>query len=101
MTARGDIESYGTLKEVAPNAGFKVIIMETAVSFIGGTDTFTVDLTAHGGRLPVAIFATYQSTTNAVLAASTALVSATTAGVAIVETAASGTGVYGVVMFFR
>lgn len=101
MTARGDIESYGTLVEVAPALGFKCIVMETASSFVGGTDTFTVDLTKHGGRLPVACFATYQSTTNAVLAASTAAISGTSSGVCTFGTAASGTGVYGVILYFR
>jgi len=99
MTVRGDIESYGTLKEVSPALNFKCIVMETATSFVGGTDTFTVDLTKHGGRLPVALFATYQSSANATLAASTASCT-TSAGTVTITSAASGTGQYGVVLFY-
>jgi hypothetical protein len=100
MTARGDIESYGTLKEVAPVTSMKCIVMETASSFVGGTDTFTVDLTKHGGLYPVAIFATYQSAAGATLAASTASTT-TSSGTVTVSTAASGTGQYGVVLYFK
>jgi len=101
MTARGDIKSYGTLKDLgAGGLGYKCIVMETAASFVGGTDTFTVDLTAHGGLYPVALFATYQSATGATLAASTASCT-TSAGTVTITSAASGTGVYGVVLYYK
>jgi len=99
MTDRGDILSYGSVKEVAPILGYKQLYIQTASSFIGGTDTFTIDLTGFGCRNVAAIFATFQSTAGQVLAASTASVSATTAGVATVGTAASGTGVYGIILY--
>lgn len=101
MTARGDIASYGTIIEVAPSLGMKCIVMETAATFVGGTDNFTVDLKTLGGSLPVAIFGTSQTTTNAVLVAGTAAISGTSSGVCTITTSASGTNIYGIVLFFK
>ena len=95
MTDRGEL----TAKEIAPNAGVKVLLVETPAAFVGGTDSVTVDLGDYGCSKVHAIFATYQSTTGTVLAAATAAVTGTSSKVITIESSAAGTGVYGIVIY--
>ena len=95
MTDRGEL----TATEIAPNLGVKVLVVETPATFIGGTDSVTVDLGDYGCSKCYAIFATYQSTAGTVLAAATASISATSSGVITIGTSASGTGIYGIVIY--
>ena len=88
-----------TVKEVAPNAGVKTILISTPATFVGGTDTIEVDLTSYGARKVHAIFASSATTTGSVLVAATAAVSGVSAGVATITTSAAGTNVYNIVLF--
>ena len=96
MTALGDV---GTTIEVAPNLGMKVLLVETPATFIGGTDSITVDLTKYGCTKIKAIFASSATTTGTVVVAATANVTSITSGVAVIETSATGTNIYGIVIY--
>lgn len=96
MTALGET---GTVKEIAPNLGVKVLMLETPVAFIGGTDTIAVDLGDYGCTKVHAAFASYQSTTGDVTADATMSVDSNTAGVIVMSTSAAGTGIYGIVIY--
>lgn len=95
MTDRGEL----TAKEVAPNAGVKVLLVETPATFVGGTDSVTVDLKDYGCTKVHAIFGTSQTTTGTVMVASTAAVSGTSDGVITITTGANGTNIYGIVIY--
>jgi len=95
MTDRGEL----TATEIAPNAGIKVILVETPATFVGGTDTVTVDLGDYGCTKVHAIFASSQTTTGTVVVAATATVSSTSSGVVTIETSAAGTNIYGIVIY--
>jgi len=96
MTARGEV---GTVTEISPNAGIKVLELKTPVAFIGGTDTIAVDLGDYGCTKVSAAFASYQSTTGEVTADATMSVDSNTSGVIVMSTSAAGTGVYGIVIY--
>ena len=89
----------GTIKEIAPNAGVKVLLVTLPTTFVGGTDTYEVDLTAYGCTKASAIFATSQTTAGTVLVAATAAITGISSGVATITTSATGTNVYGVVIY--
>ena len=100
MTARGDIIAYGgTVKDVVPALGVKVLLVSTPSGFVGGTDNFTIDLNDYGCTKVHAIFASSQTTTGTVLVASTAAVTGTSNGVITITTGSNGTNVYGVVIY--
>jgi len=96
MTARGEV---GTVTEVAPNGGYKVLILSTPVEFVGGTDSIAVDLGDYGCTKVSAAFASSQTTTGEVLADATVSVDSNTSGVIVMSTSAAGTGVYGIVIY--
>ena len=96
MTALGEV---GTVKEVAPNLGVKVLQVTTPVTFVGGTDTIAVDLGDYGASKVNAAVVSYQSTTGEVLATATVAVDSNTSGVVVLSTSAAGTGIYGIVLF--
>jgi len=96
MTALGEV---GTVKEIAPNAGVKVLMLETPDTFIGGTDTIAIDLNDYGCTKVSAIFASYQSTTGEVTADATIATTSNTAGVLVLTPSSAGTGVYGIVIY--
>ena len=100
MTARGDIITYGgTVTEIAPNAGVKTILIKTPAGFVGGTDTFTIDLNDYGCTNVYAIVGSSATTTGQVLAVATFTVSSVSAGVATVSSSAAGTNVYNIVLY--
>ncbi len=100
MTSRGDIIDYeGTVTEVAPNLGMKVLLITTPAAFVGGTDDFTIDLNDFGCTKVHAIYASSQTTTGTVVVAATATVTGISSGVATIETSATGTNVYGIVIY--
>jgi len=96
MTALGDV---CTIKEVAPNAGVKVILASTPATFIGGTDTVAIDLTKYGARYVHSVHTCSQTTTGEVIAVATATVASNTAGVIVLGTSAAGTNVYAFVIY--
>jgi len=96
MTALGET---GTVTEISPNAGVKVLMLETPVAFVGGTDTIAVDLGDYGCANVFAAFASYQSTTGEVTADATCSVDSNTSGVIVISTSAAGTGIYGIVIY--
>ncbi len=96
MGALGDV---GTTIEVAPNLGMKVLLMTTPASFVGGTDSLTIDLTKYGCTKVHAIFASSQTTTGTTVVAATAQVTSISSGVALIETSATGTNIYGIVIY--
>lgn len=98
MTALGEV---GIVTEIAPNLGHKMIMIETPVAFVGGTDTIAIDLNDYGASKIVASFASYQSTTGEVTADATMSVDSNTSGVLVMSTSSSGTGVYGIVLFVK
>lgn len=100
MANRGDIIDYeGSVVEVAPNAGVKVLLISTPAGFVGGTDDFTIDLNDYGCTKIHAIFASSQTTTGTVVVAATASVTGISSGVATIETSSAGTNVYGIVIY--
>ena len=96
MTALGDV---GTTIEVLPAIGLKVLMIETPATFIGGTDSITVDLSKYGCTKVKAIFASSQTTTGTVVVAATASVTGISSDVATIETSATGTNIYGIVIY--
>ena len=96
MTDRGEV---GTVKEVAPNLGVKVLLVTTPVAFVGGTDTIAVDLGDYGASKVYAVSGSYQSTTGEILADAAIAVDSNTSGVIVISTSAAGTGVYGIVIY--
>lgn len=96
MGALGDV---GTTIEVAPNLGMKILLLETPSSFVGGTDSLTIDLNDYGCTKVKAIFASSATTTGTVVVAATATVTSITNGVAVIETSATGTNIYGIVIY--
>lgn len=95
MTALGDV---GTTIEVAPNLGMKVLLVETPATFVGGTDSITVDLNLYGCTKIKAIFASSATTTGTTVVAATASV-VVSSGVATIQTSATGTNIYGIVIY--
>ena len=96
MGALGDV---GTTIEVAPNLGMKVLLIETPATFVGGTDSITIDLKLYGCTKVKAICASSATTTGTVVVAATATVTSITDGVAVIETSATGTNIYGIVIY--
>ena len=95
----GALGEVGTVTEIAPNAGVKVLMLKTPVTFIGGTDTIAIDLNNYGCTKVSAIFATYQSTEGGVTADATIATTSNTAGVLVLTPSSSGTGVYGIIIY--
>jgi|GEM_PF-2562998 len=96
MTALGEV---GTITEIAPNAGVKILLVTTPATFVGGTDTIAVDLGDYGCSKVYAVFASSQTTTGEVLADATVAVDSNTSGVIVLSTSAAGTNVYGIVIY--
>ena len=96
MTALGEV---GTVKEISPNAGVKVLMLSTPSTFVGGSDTIAIDLGDYGCTKVSAIHATYQSTTGEVTADATIATTSNTSGVLVLTPSAAGTGVYGIVIY--
>ena len=96
MTALGEV---GTVKEISPALGVKMILLETPATFIGGTDSVALDLGDYGASKVSAVFASSQTTTGDVLADATVSVDSNTSGVIVMSTSAAGTNVYGIVLF--
>jgi len=44
----GDLGEIGTIVEALPNSGITLIEVVTPATVVGGTDTFTVDLSKYG-----------------------------------------------------
>ena len=100
MTARGDIIDYGgTVTDVVPALGIKTLLIKTPVGFVGGTDSFTIDLGDYGCANVYAIVGSSATTTGQVLAVATFTVTGVSAGVATIESSAAGTNVYNIVLF--
>lgn len=88
MTALGDV---GTNKEIAPNAGVKMIQCLFADTVIGGTDTATVDLGDFGCSKLRGILVFDQTTTGQVVV-TTAPTTAVSSGVVTITFGGSDTG---------
>lgn len=89
MGALGEI---GTVTEVLPNAGIKIIEVVTDDTVIGGTDNFTVDLTKHGCK-NVHMVLLFDETTTGSVVVQQQPTTAVTAGVLTITTTGSDTGV--------
>jgi len=88
MTALGEV---GTVTQVAPNAGVKVLMWELADTVIGGTDTVQIDLGDYGASKLLAIDVYDQTTTGSVVV-SVAPTTVVTNGVLVVTLGGSDTG---------
>lgn len=88
MTALGAVS---TNKEIAPNAGVKMVMCLFPDTVIGGTDNATVDLTAFGCRNLRGILVNDQTTTGSVVATQ-APTTSVTAGVLTITFGGSDTG---------
>ena len=94
MTAVGEV---GTVTEVAPNLGVKVLMWELADTVIGGTDTVQIDLNDFGCTTLLAIDVYDQTTTGSVVV-SQAPTTVVTAGVLVVTLGGSDTGAKTVIL---
>ena len=97
MTALGEI---GTVTQVAPNAGVKVLMWEVADTVIGGTDTIQIDLGDHGATTLLGIDVYDQTTTGSVVV-SQAPTTVVTAGVLVVTLGGSDTGAKTIVIYCK
>ena len=94
MTALGEI---GTVTEVAPNLGVKVLMLELPDTVIGGTDTVQIDLNDFGCKTLLAIDVYDQTTTGSVVV-SVAPTTVVTAGVLVITLGGADTGAKTVIM---
>jgi len=94
MTALGEV---GTITEVAPNSGVKVLMWELADTVIGGTDTVQIDLGDFGAKTLLAIDVYDQTTTGSVVV-SEAPTTVVTAGILVVTLGGSDTGAKTIVL---
>ena len=97
MTALGEI---GTITQVAPNAGVKVLMWELADTVIGGTDTVQIDLGDFGAKTLLGIDVYDQTTTGSVVV-SQAPTTVVTAGVLVVTLGGSDTGAKTVIIYCK
>lgn len=97
MTALGEI---GTITQVAPNAGVKVLMWELADDVIGGTDTVQIDLGDFGADTLLAIDVYDQTTTGSVVV-SEAPTTVVTSGVLVVTLGGSDTGAKTVILHVK
>jgi hypothetical protein len=95
MTALGEV---GTVTEVTPNAGVKVLSVKFPDTVIGGTDTVQVDLNDYGCTKLDGILLFDQTTTGSVvvLEAATTVVSS---GVLVIDLGGSDTGVKTAILY--
>lgn len=94
MTALGEV---GTITEVAPNLGVKMLMWELDDTVIGGTDTVQIDLSDFGCKTLLAIDVYDQTTTGSVVV-SVAPTTVVTAGILVVTLGGSDTGAKTVIM---
>ncbi len=87
MTALGEV---GTVVEVTPNAGFKILNVVFPATAIGGTDTVQVDLNDYGCTKLHAIDV-YDETTAGSVVVSAAPTTVVTAGVLVITLGGSAT----------
>ncbi len=97
MTALGEI---GTVTQVAPNPGVKVLMLELPDTVIGGTDTVQIDLGDHGAKTLLAIDVYDQTTTGSVVV-SEAPTTVVTSGVLVITLGGSDTGAKTVIMHVK
>lgn len=94
MTALGEI---GTVTEVAPALGVKVLMLELPDTVIGGTDTVQIDLGDFGCKTLLAIDV-YDQTTDGSVVVSEAPTTVVTSGVLVITLGGSDTGSKTVIM---
>ena len=94
MTALGEI---GTVTEVTPALGTKVLSLILPDTVIGGTDTVQVDLNDFGATLLHAIDV-YDETTTGSVVVSVAPTTVVTAGILVITLGGSDTGAKTVIM---
>lgn len=87
MTALGEV---GTVTEIVPNAGIKILQVTFPATAIGGTDTVQVDLNDYGCTLLHAIDV-YDETTAGSVVVSAAPTTVVTAGVLVITLGGSAT----------
>jgi len=95
MTALGEV---GTVTEIAPNAGVKILQVTFPDTVIGGTDTVQIDLGDYGCTNIHGIHVFDETTTGSVvvLQAATTVV---TSGVLVVTLGGSDTGVKTIILY--
>ena len=95
MTALGEV---GTVTEIAPNAGVKILQVTFPDTVIGGTDTVQIDLNDYGCTNIHGIHVFDETTTGSVvvLQAATTVV---TSGVLVVTLGGSDTGVKTIILY--
>ena len=89
----GDLGEIGTKIEALPNSGIKIIEVVTPATVVGGTDTFTVDLTEYGCRSIHAVLGFDETTTGSIVVQNTCTTSVT-AGVLTVTPVTANTCVH-------
>ena len=66
MTVLTQATAGVSVVEMIPNVGFKQILVRTPVTFVGGTDSITVDLSAYGCTNIIGVSAFLETTTGSV-----------------------------------
>ena len=96
MTALGEV---CTIKEIAPNSGVKAILATTPATFIGGTDSVSIDLGDYGCSSVYSAHCMSMTTAEDVGAVATCTVDSNTSGVIVLSTSAAGTNVYNFIIY--
>ena len=89
----GALGEVGTVKELAPNGGVKLLQVVTAATVVGGTDTITVDLSKYGCKNLHAIIG-FDETTAGEVVVQTQPTTAVSAGVVTITLGGSNTCVH-------
>ena len=73
----GDLGEIGTIVEALPNSGITLIEVVTPATVVGGTDTFTVDLSEYGCTNIKGVLGFDETTTGQVVVQNTSTTSVT------------------------
>jgi len=95
MTALGEV---GTVTEVAPNSGVKILKVSFPDTVIGGTDTVQVDLNDYACTQLNGILLFDETTTGSVVVIEAAT-TVVTSGVLVIDLGGSDTGVKTAILF--
>lgn len=91
-------EGY-VMKEVAPNAGLKIIHVRSADTLIGGTDDLTIDLNLHGCTNIHGVLVFDETTTGSVTVLQAPTSTVVASGVLTIDLGGSDTGVKSIIIY--
>jgi len=95
MTALGEV---GTVTEIAPNAGVKMLMVTFPDTVIGGTDTVQIDLNDYGCTHIHGIHV-FDETTDGSVVVLQAATTVVTSGVLVVDLGGSDTGIKTIILY--